>query len=288
LAFTSNRDGNDEIVVMNADGSGRVNLTQHAAFDSHPVWSPDGSRIAFLSDRDGVASGSSVSGRSLDVFVMDADGGNLVRLGDFTSGNESSSWSWSPDGRYIVLVRHSSPCCYSDLYIANVSTGAATLFAPPGGVRYDFDPIWSPDGTRIAFDRYEGCSRLFSARVDGSDLRELTPGRCRSVEPQWSAGGGQPIVFRQAGEIFVMAADGSGVRSVSGSPRAGDTAPQWSPDGSALAFDSVRDGNYEVYVVSVDGTGLRNLTQSPGNDYLARWRPGATPAAPSVPGGGTP
>ncbi len=83
IAFRSFRDGNLEIYVMNADGSGQPNLTNSPAFDFAPAWSPDGSRIGFWSDRDG----------NREVYVMNADGSNPTRL----TNNPASDWqpAWS-------------------------------------------------------------------------------------------------------------------------------------------------------------------------------------------------
>ena len=79
------------IYVMQADGRGPVNLTQHPAADDMPAWSPDGKRIAFFSDRDGVS----------DLYTMNADGTDLIRLTDAVGGDEAPAWS--PDGQYIVF-----------------------------------------------------------------------------------------------------------------------------------------------------------------------------------------
>ena len=70
IAFYTNRDGNDEVYLMNADGTGLVNLTNNAALDIEPAWSPDGSKIAFATNRDG----------NFEVYVMKADGTGLVNL----------------------------------------------------------------------------------------------------------------------------------------------------------------------------------------------------------------
>ena len=86
IVFSSNREGNYEIYVMDADGSNQTNLTNHGNVDDHPSWSPDGSKIAFNSDRDGTHK----------IYVMDADGSNQTPL-TYHSGHDSPP-SWSPDG----------------------------------------------------------------------------------------------------------------------------------------------------------------------------------------------
>ena len=70
IVFTSRRDGNFEIYIMNPDGSDQINLTQHRAMDSAPVWSPTGEQIFFTSDRGGIE----------DLYLMDADGTNVRQV----------------------------------------------------------------------------------------------------------------------------------------------------------------------------------------------------------------
>ena len=92
IVFTSMRDGNAEIYVMDADGGNQENLTNHPAYDAQPDWSPDGTKIAFVSTRDDAGS---------QIHVMDADGRNVIRLTDVPGGKRDPDWS--PDGRQIAF-----------------------------------------------------------------------------------------------------------------------------------------------------------------------------------------
>ena len=114
LAFISNRDGNNEIYVMNALGGGQTRLTNNAAGEFAPAWSPDGSKIAFASFRDG----------NWEVYVMNADGTgrrNLTRNAtlDFLYGTAV----WSPDGRKIVFERDRNGDGGSDDIYVTTPTG---------------------------------------------------------------------------------------------------------------------------------------------------------------------
>ncbi|MDE0232328.1 MAG: S-layer homology domain-containing protein [bacterium] len=91
IAFTSTRDGDPEILTMNADGTNLRQLTKNTHNDTSPSWSPDGTQIVFQSDRDG----------DLEIFTMDADGANVRQLTKNT--HRDTSPSWSPDGRHIAL-----------------------------------------------------------------------------------------------------------------------------------------------------------------------------------------
>jgi hypothetical protein len=89
IAFHSNRDGNSEIYVMDADGSRQTNLTNHTAFDILPAWSPDGSKIVFVSDRDGPPKIS-------EIYVMNADGSGQTRLTFNPASDGSPDWQALP------------------------------------------------------------------------------------------------------------------------------------------------------------------------------------------------
>jgi TolB protein len=110
--------------------------------------------------------------------------------------------------------------------------------------------------------------RLFENRVDN-------PGARRS-DYAWSPDGLQ-IAFTQGSrgraEIFVVNADGTGLRKLSDNNPAYDADPVWSPDGRAIAFTSDRDGNYEIYVMDADGSNQRNVSQSPAADFAPAWSP---------------
>jgi Tol biopolymer transport system component len=92
IVFNSNRDGDYEIYVMDADGSNVVQLTFNTKLDGSASWSPDGSQIVFDSDRDG----------DREIYVMDADGSNVVQLTNYSGGD--SSPTWSPDGSQIAFT----------------------------------------------------------------------------------------------------------------------------------------------------------------------------------------
>ncbi|MCB9098947.1 MAG: PD40 domain-containing protein [Anaerolineales bacterium] len=149
IAFSSNRTGNFEIYIINADGSQLTQLTtDNRAFDEWPVWSPDGRQIAFVSDRTG----------NVDLFVIAADGTNLRQLTD----DPADDWpaAWSPDGRQLVFASERDGDW--NLYVAPVTGGdAIQLTDDPGDER---DPIWSPDGKTIAFT---------SNRADNWDIYTL-------------------------------------------------------------------------------------------------------------------
>ena len=165
----------------------------------------------------------------------------------------------------------------------NVDGSAQTrLTTTPGALA---DPSWSPDGTKMVFER-DGSIYVLDL-VGGAGQPDLTPAG-GGYDPSFSADG-QKIVFFSARdgnyEIYVMNADGSAQTNLTnffgpctpgvfcGNSLGDDVDPSWSPDGSRIAFKTFRDGNGEIYLMRADGTGLTRLTNDPADDGTPVWSP---------------
>jgi len=132
IAFVSDRDGNQEIYVMNADGSDQTNITNNSASERDAEWSPDGSKIAFVSHCDG----------NQEIYVMNADGSDQTNI----TNNPANDYSpeWSPDGTHIVFV--SDRDGNEEIYIMNADgTDQTNITNNPANDRF---PVWSPQQTR--------------------------------------------------------------------------------------------------------------------------------------------
>ncbi|MEO8576857.1 MAG: hypothetical protein ABI556_09165, partial [Gemmatimonadales bacterium] len=136
IVFVSNRDGNDEIYTMNSDGTGVVRITNNAARDTRPVWSPDGNSIAFVSERSG----------NRDIWIMNADGSGLRNLTQNIAQDDAPSWS--PDGSRVLFS--STRFGPAKIFVTNASAGDTTT-ALTDGFATDSWPTISPDGRFIAF-----------------------------------------------------------------------------------------------------------------------------------------
>jgi Tol biopolymer transport system component len=265
IAFLSRRDGGKDVYVVSADGSGQRRLTRDARYPATPAWSPDGRKIAFEGGP------YALSG----VYVVNADGSGQRRLA--RNGNAPA---WSPDGRTIAFFSDSK------IYLMNADGSEHRPLTRPIGGR---SLAWSPDGRKLAFLSAGGCGQgcfsLYVVNSDGSRLRNLTgklaagagPGRGPASDPAWSPDG-QKIAFVRLnaglGEpIYVVKADGSGLRNQTPKPVAANAAPAWSPDGRKIAFVSDRDGNSEIYVMNGNGSGQRSLTRNPAFDADPAWSP---------------
>jgi len=223
IAFTSDRDGNREIYVMDADGTNQVRLTNNSVVDDHPTWSPDGMKIAFVSER--IAGGFAI-------FVMNADGTNKVEVTSLIfNATAYPIWdiwgmSWSPDGNRIVFQEKvepsTAPAYPNDIFLVDIDgRNRQLLLRDPAD---DRQPSWSPDGSKILFSR--GVStfyhNLFTIRPDGTDLQPLA-----------------------------------------NFPGDTDLSATWSPTGSMIAFMTFDYANFEnIQIANADGTNRQTAAAS--------------------------
>lgn len=230
----------DLYVLEPGPGTAR-RLSEGVDWEGGPVWSSDGARIAFHTDRDAP---ETEGGEDYNIYVMDADGTNLVQITDDPAGEFFPDWS--PDGTRLVFARQSENSETRYLVIVDLATGDEQQLTDPTSDA-DF-PVWSPDGTTVAF----------SSRTSGD---------CSWVGTDCNT------------SIFTIKTDGSGLTQLTDVPGI-DSFPDWSPDGREIAFHTTRvdpnSGRWDIYVMSFDGAEVFPLTDGPGVNQFPSWSPDGT------------
>jgi Tol biopolymer transport system component len=272
IVFHSTRDGDFDVVVMNADGTDQTKLTSDEHNDIDPVWSPNGQRIAFNrfpADFSGC-----------EVYLMNADGSGVTQLTH--GGGYEFGGIWSPNGKQIAFVTNRD--FSNDIYVINVDGSGVTRLTT--GAYVGAVTAWSPNGKQIAFisnrDQYGqfGDNEIFVMNADGTEITQLTDNYFDDEGDRagWSPNG-KLFAFssrRDGGDldIFVMNADGTGVRQITGigGDWVDDDDPTWSPNGKHLAFQSSRDGDEEVWTSTLDASEVTQLTYNVGAfDAVPSW-----------------
>lgn len=260
LVFSSDRDGDHEIFIMNADGSGVQQLTFNNVNDDKPSWSKDGTRIAWESEIDA----------DFEIFVMNADGSNQRQITD----NDVNDWgpAWSPDSSQIAF--HSDEAGNIDLYTMNADGTDRTQVTTNSGT--DRSPSWSPDGLElIYYSDSSGGRELYRISAQGGSAVRLTNNTFYDGQPDWSLNG-TGIVFGSTredsnSEIFLMRTNGSNILRLTNSAGVDDD-PVWSPDGRQIAYESDADGDFDIWIMNVDGNGAVNLTEAnDSTDWSPDW-----------------
>lgn len=222
---------NQGIWVSDIDGSNAKQLTTPDEFysDNFPSWSPDGSQIVYESDAEKNYNNS-------EIYIMDIDGSNKTRLTEHEAEDERPSWS--PDGETIIFNSDRDEDGSSELYTINVNSGEVSILLEPtdeNGINLN-DPIWSPDGSQIAYQGYTnlGHSRIFVADSDGENPQFITSTDVAALQPAWSPNG-KYIAFvnlsdgNKTNAIWTISMDGEKETKLTDDQETVSAFPSWGP-----------------------------------------------------------
>ena len=295
IVFVSDRDSpeagfaepNFEIYVMNADSTNQTRLTDSLGPDIQPAWSPDGTKIAFVSARDD----------SANIYVMDADGSNQTRLTNMRAANNLPTWS--PDGQHIAFIIPRRHIYHThEIHVMNADGSDLTTLTTEATPKTLI--AWSPDSKRLAYvtwaqnpDNYRETHTLFTINRDGSNPTMVFETNSSIDYPVWMPEGHHlSLAFFHRGQPVAL--DGDTTVPLSTDIYFIGCTQHWSPDGKLIAFEhggcsdtSVvtrfthtgypRSLNYttyaSIYLTNADGTGLQRLTDNESNNFHATFSP---------------
>ena len=276
IAFVSDRSGMPEIYLINLDGSGLNLITDIPEGACQPDWSPDGTRLVFVSP----CSRNKETYRGSSLFMINVDGSGLMPLVPPVPGGDYDP-EWSPDGKKIAFssLRNSD---FPQIYVLNMEDNSIILLGedPP---RENSNPAWSPDGKQIAFVGPNYQIRVMDADGSNRYLLARNASEFRNVDPVWSPQG-ISIVFTQ----LLTDLSYSWLVAVPFSPEGGvpvqipggeyGSDADFSPDGYWLVYSGYPDSNRDIYVMSINGLGKQILFGDVAREFDPVWHP--APAQP--------
>jgi serine/threonine protein kinase len=282
LAFSSNRDGNPEIYVMNLAGGSPLRLTNTNANDWLPDWSPDGSRLAFTSQRTG----------SYDLWVMSADGS--AQTAWISTGGWDEYARWAPDGQRLSLSTTATTqgVANSEIFVRQPSGNLQQITSSTAEDQW---ADWSPDGRLVYTEGFKDQSDwdIYVVSGDGGVPTAWLDEATCDVQPTWSPDGqwigflrmsqdtnvNGRIDFEDSGDIWIGRSSGGALRQVTSGLWA--VTPTWSPDSQWIAFARILDSNgngrsdsedrVDIWAVPISGGEPLPLVQSPHRDGDPSW-----------------
>jgi Tol biopolymer transport system component len=265
-----------EIMEITGEIHPVIQSTKSSYDNGSPVFSPDGSKIAFRRTKN----------RINKILIIDANGSNEVVL--TPEGFSDSTPYFSPDGKKIIFSSYQGDSSGSNtstpsIFVMDITgNNRQRLFENPEDA---LNPAYSPDGKKVIFQmlkpisevgtRTEDDWEIYAVDVTGKNLKRLTENKFTDASPKFSPDGKKLVFISNRDgnyEIYTMNTDGSEQTRLTNNS-ATDLAPSFSPDGTKIIFVSDRDGDEEIYMMNTDGAQQQRLTNSDGKDTTPAFSP---------------
>jgi TolB protein len=265
IIFTCTRGEFNQLCLINADGTGYMQLTDVEANNYYPTFSPKGGSIVYASNQ---------SGGAFDLFLFVFEGSRLIRLTNFI-GNVISP-TFSPDGTKILFANRAAEGPTSLWIVDSTGENKDLLYAGPDTI---VAADWSPDGKTIAFamavngpDEYE----IFLMGADGSNVQQLTNGLAGiGGSLDWSPDSKYLLIYAgPSGDKNIFRIDVQAKTAAQLTNGGNNAASSFSPDGQWIAFNSLRNNDQaDIFIMRADGSSMRQVTDNPEPDWQPQWEP---------------
>jgi len=257
IVFISNRDGNDELYMMDYDGHNQNRITFNTVKDYMPTWSADGKSVAYTSYRQDRAG----------LYILNIYEGKQIEV---QNRGTNFGATFSPDGKKIAFCSTLEEG-NSEIYVAN--SDGSNIKRLTFNKAIDTAPSWSPTSREIAFtsDR-GGTPQIYIMDAEGSNVRRVSFGGSYFDGPAWSPAGDMIAYVSRVDSVFdiyvLNLRTNQTIKLTESNAR--NESPSWSPDGRHIVFSSNRIGTIQLYATDYDGANMRRLT-SKGENKLPDW-----------------
>ena len=257
IAFQSDRDGFDELYLMDYDGRNQRRISGHKSTSGYASWSPKGDTIAYMS----------YFGGPPGLYYVDLASGSKVPI--YREGTLNLSPSFAPDGQRLAFA--SSQGSNVDIYVCELQCQTPKRLTNSRAI--DTNPAWSPDGSKIAFtSSRSGRPHVYVMDADGSNVRRVSFEGDYNEGASWSPDGTRIVYASRHGRKFKIAVTSLVDLQTTLLTDGPDSyeQPDFSPDGNFIAFTVVRGSSKQVHVMRANGSDWRQLTHQ-GNSSSPSW-----------------